>query len=107
MKTSEAKTVIASHINKLIEEWFSDKPIVKAFAKTALQANINKYDNVLEMLTDEKGNLLIDELINNLGIKNGYEIDLSNFSPLLPNRILLISKQDIDNIIMDLKGGII
>lgn len=104
MKTSEAKTVIANHINKLIEEWFSDKPIVKAFAKTALQANINKYDNVLEMLTDEKGNLLIDELINNLGIKNGYEIDLTTISPYLPSRILIVSKEDIKGLIDEIKG---
>lgn len=105
MKTSEAKTVIANHINKLIEEWFSDKPIVKAFAKTALQANINKYDNVLEMLTDEKGNLLIDELINNLGIlDNDYTIDLTTISPYLPSRILIISKEDIKGLISEIKG---
>ena len=68
MKTSEAKTVIASHINKLIEEWFSDKPIVKAFAKTALQANINKYDNEFPVS---------DETINKyyyFGDKLAYEL---------------------------------
>lgn len=102
MQTSEAKAVIVKHLNKLITEWFGDKPLIQAIAKTALQANINKYDNLLEMLTDEKGNLLIDELINNLGIKNGYEIDLTTISPLLPNRIVLISKEDIESLIRDL-----
>lgn len=104
MKTSEVKVVVYNHLNKLIGEWFSDKPLIQAFAKTALQANINKYDNLLEMLTDENGNLLIDELVNNLGITNGYEIDLTNISPLLPNRILLVSKEDIQSLINEIKG---
>lgn len=104
MKTSDAKAVITKHLNKLITEWFADKPLIQAVAKTALQANINKYDNLLEMLTDEKGNLLIDELFDNLGIKNGYQIDLTAISPLLPNRIVIISKEDIEGLIRDIKG---
>lgn len=103
MKTSDVKPIIFNHLNRLIGEWFSDKPIVQALAKTILQANINKYDNLLELLSDEHGNLLIDELINNLGIKDGYEIDLSAISPLLPNRVLLISKEDIEAIIREIK----
>ena len=103
MKTNEVKAVIAQHLNKLITEWFGDKPLIQAVAKTAVQANINKYDNLLEMLTDEKGNLLVDELIDNLGIREGYEIDLTTISPLLPNRVILISKQDIDGLISDLR----
>ena len=46
MKTNEVKAVIAKHLNKLITEWFADKPLIQAVAKTALQANINKYDNL-------------------------------------------------------------
>lgn len=103
MQTSEAKAVIVKHLNKLITEWFADKPLIQAIAKTALQANINKYDNLLEMLTNEKGELMVNELINNLGIMNGYEIDLTTISPLLPNRIVLITKEDIENLISDLK----
>lgn len=103
MQTSEAKAVIVKHLNKLITEWFGDKPLIQAIAKTVLQANINKYDNILGLLTDEKGNLLVDELVNNLGIMNGYQIDLTTISPLLPNRIVLITKEDIENLISDLK----
>ena len=103
MQTSEAKAVIVKHLNKLITEWFGDKPLIQAFAKTALQANINKYDSILEMLTNEKGELMVNELINNLGIMNGYQIDLTTISPLLPNRIVLITKEDIENLISDLK----
>ena len=104
MQTSEAKAVIVKHLNKLITEWFGDKPLIQAIAKTVLQANINKYDNILGLLTDEKGNLLVDELVNNLGIKDGYQIDLTTISPLLPNRIVLITKEDVENLISDLKA---
>lgn len=102
MQTSEAKAVIVKHLNKLITEWFGDKPLIQAIAKTALQANLNKYDSILEMLTDEKGELMVNELINNLGIMNGYQIDLTTISPLLPNRIVLITKEDIESLIRDL-----
>lgn len=102
MQTSEAKAVIIKHLNKLITEWFGDKPLIQAIAKTALQANINKYDNLLEMLTNEKGELMVNELFNNLGIMNGYQIDLTTISPLLPNRIVIISKEDIESLIRDL-----
>lgn len=102
MKTNDAKQVIVKHLNKLIGEWFGDKPIIQAIAKTALQANINKYDTLLEMLTDNDGNLLVNELITNLGIGNGIEIDLTTISPLLPNRVVIISKSDIDNLLTDL-----
>ena len=102
MKTNEVKQIVVKHLNRLIGEWFGDKPIIQAIAKTALQANINKYDNLLVMLTDENGNLLVDELITNLGINNGVEVDLSTISPLLPNRVVIISKSDIDNLLADL-----
>lgn len=102
MQINEVKTVIYNHLSKLINDWFGDKPLVKALAKTIIQANLNKYDNVLEMITDEKGDVLIDELIENMGILGGYQIDLSTISPYLPNRILIISKEDIQNILKDL-----
>ena len=102
MQINEVKTVIYNHLNKLINDWFSDKPLVKALAKTILQANLNKYDNVLEMITNEKGDVMVDELIENMGLLDGYQIDLSTISPYLPNRILIISKEDIQNILTDL-----
>ena len=103
MQINEAKTVIHNHLTKLINEWFDDKPIVKAIAKTALQANLNKYDNLLEMITNEKGDIMFEELIKNMEILDGYQIDLTTISPLLPNRIILISKEDIQEILRDLQ----
>ena len=102
MQINDLKRVILTHGNRLINAWFSDSPLFKALALTALKANINKYDNLLELLTDENGDIMVDELLNNLNIRNGYEIDLTSISPLLPSRVLILSKQDIENILNDL-----
>ena len=102
MQINDFKRVIIEHLNRLISEWFNDMPLIQALGKTIIKANLNKYDNLLELLTDENGDILVDELINNLNIRNGYEIDLTRISPLLPTRVLILSKEDIDVIIEDL-----
>lgn len=102
MQINDFKEVITKHLNRLISEWFSDVPLIQAFAKTIIKANINKYDNLLQLLTDENGDILIDELLNNLNIRNGYEIDLTTISPLLPARVIIISKSDIDAILNEI-----
>jgi hypothetical protein len=102
MQINDFKQVITKHLNRLINEWFSDMPLIQAFAKTIIKANINKYDNYLNLLTDENGDIMIEDLLTNLNLKDGYEIDLTRISPLLPSRVLIISKQDIDAIIDDI-----
>lgn len=102
MKLNDVKRVISTHGNRLINAWFDDSPVFKALALTVLKANINKYDNYLNLLTDENGDVMIEELISNLNLKDGYEIDLTRISPLLPSRVLILSKQDIENILNDL-----
>lgn len=104
MKLNDFKRVISTHGNRLINEWFSDSPIVKALALTVLKANINKYDSYLNLLTDENGDVMIEELMDNLNIRNGYEIDLTTISPLLPSRVLILSKRDVENILNDLNS---
>lgn len=102
MQINDFKQVITKHFNRLISEWFSDMPLIQALAKTIIKANINKFDNLLELLTDENGDIMVEELLNNLNIRNGYEIDLTTISPLLPARVVIISRSDIDAIIEEL-----
>lgn len=86
-------------------EWFADKPLIQALGITIIQTNVNKFDALLDMLTDENGNVNIDALVENLGdaVERDYTIDLTTISPLLPKRVLIISKSDIDALISDLK----
>ena len=89
-----------------MRDWFADKPLVQAKGITVVQTNVNKFDGVLDMLTDENGQVNIDGLIENLGgiLEQDYTIDLTTISPYLPNRILIISKSDINDLINEIKG---
>lgn len=107
MTIADVKKVITKHLNRLMGEWFSDKPLYQGLGITIIKANINKFDGLLTMLTDENGNLMIDELVENLGeyLNKGYQIDLTTISSLLPSRVLIITKEDIKAIIDDIKKG--
>ena len=98
MKKEELKPIIKDFLHKMCEGWFLDKPLWRTLAVSLVDANINKYDNVLDMFADENGEMDIDGLLNNLSetLEEPIKIDLQKFHPLLPNRILLITKQDIN-----------
>lgn len=89
-----------------MRDWFSDKPLIQAIGITAVQTNVNKFDGVIDMLTDETGEVNVDGLIENLGsiLEQDYTIDLTTISPYLPSRILIISKADIKDLIEEIKG---
>lgn len=89
-----------------MRDWFSDKPLIQAIGITVVQTNVNKFDGVIDMLTDETGEVNVDGLIENLGtiLEQDYTIDLTTISPYLPSRILIISKEDIKSLINEIKG---
>lgn len=89
-----------------MRDWFGDKPLIQAIGITIVQTNVNKFDGVIDMLTDETGEVNVDGLIENLGsiLEQDYTIDLTTISPYLPSRILIISKEDIKSLIDEIKG---
>ena len=107
MTKKKLKDIISKKIITLMGEWFGDKPLIQALAITIVQTNMNKFDGLIDMLTMEDGNVNVDGLIENLGsiIEQDYTIDLTTISPYLPNRILIISKDDIKNLIAEIKGA--
>ena len=106
MNKTQIKDIISTKIITLMRDWFNDKPLIQAIGITIVQTNVNKFDGVLDMLTDEEGNVNVDGLIDNLGgiLDNDYTIDLTTISPYLPSRILIISKDDIKGLISEIKG---
>lgn len=106
MNKTQIKDIISNKIITLMRDWFNDKPLIQALGITIVQTNVNKFDGVLDMLTDEEGNVNVDGLIDNLGgiLDNDYTIDLTTISPYLPSRILIISKDDIKGLINEIKG---
>lgn len=101
MKKEQLKPIIAYFLKKMMGEWFSDKPIWRVLGLSLIDANINKYDNIIDMFADENDNIDVEGVLNNLtsAIEDSFKIDLQQFSPLLPNRILLISKDDIKSLL--------
>ena len=106
MNKAQIKDIISKKIITLMRDWFSDKPLIQALGITIVQTNLNKFDSLIDMLTDEEGNVHVDGLIDNLGgiLDNDYTIDLTTISPYLPSRILIISKDDIKGLINEIKG---
>lgn len=108
MKKGELKMIITNHLNKQIDGWFDTNTlqdnIARTFAKTMVKANQNKFDNIIDMLTDENGDVLVDELFDNFEFKD-ITIDLTRYSNLLPRKILIFSRSDFEELKNELKKG--
>lgn len=92
MLRNELKPILKDFLKDMMTEWFDDNPILKVLGMSIIEANINKYDNVLDMFADENGDINTDALIENLKstMVEPIKIDL----PIL-HRILLITKTDL------------
>lgn len=108
MKKGELKMIITNHLNKQIDGWFDTNTlqdnIARSFAKTMVKANQNKFDNIIDMLTDETGDVLVDDLLNNFEFQD-FTIDLTQYSSLLPRKILIFSKSDFEELKNAIKKG--
>ena len=105
MTKDELKPILQAFLTEMMESWFSDRPLVKTLGNSLIKANVNKYDNVLDMFADEHGDIDVDDILNSVGdtMEDAYKIDLEQFSTLLPKRILLISKEDIKNLLASIQ----
>lgn len=106
MKIQEFKTVVSDFLKGMIEQWFPDKVLFRGLALTLVDANINKFDNLISLFADENGDIDVDALINNMGdtLEKDMTIDLTEVSPYLPKRILIIGKDDIRGLIDKIKN---
>ena len=100
MNKQEAKTTLSNFADKLINGWFPSNSLTdilaKAGAKTIIKAKVDEYDNFIDLFS-KNGHIMLDELLDNL-IENfeGWQLDLTEFNiPILPNKIIIISKQDL------------
>lgn len=105
MKIQELKSNILTKSDNLLNAWF-DTPtlsdnIFKGIGKTIIQSNINKYDNIINLFVDENGDLNIDMLIDNViqQLPEKMEIDIQKLTNMPFNKILLLTRNDIINLI--------
>ena len=93
MKKEDLKPKLQAFLRQMMSEWFADKSFLKGLGIALVDANVNKYDSVLDMFADENGEIDVEGIIKNMDDR--IEIDLQSLSPILPNRILLITKSDL------------
>ena len=106
MKKDGVKKIVSEYLIELIGQWFPDKALIRAFAITAVQANVNKFDSIIDMISDENGDVNIDGMVENLSdfLNKDLEIDLTTISPFLPHRVVIITKNDMNTLINKLRG---
>ena len=93
MKKEDLKPKLQAFLRQMMSEWFADKSFLKGLGIALVDANVNKYDSILDMFADENGEIDVEGIIKNMDDR--IEIDLQQLSPILPNRILLITKSDL------------
>lgn len=101
MKLNDFKSVVSDFLRKMLDNWFPDKPFVKGLGISLIDANINKFDSLIQYFENENGDIDVVGLIKNMDLDKPIEIDLTKYSPILPNRILLITKEDLDGLLRD------
>lgn len=100
MKKEQLKPILKDYIHKMIDSWFEGLPLWKTLGHSFVEANVNKYDTTIDMFADENGEIDAKGILKNIGetMESPYKIDLQQFSLLFPNRILLITKEDIQHL---------
>ena len=108
MKKGELKIKVLNYFNRQIDMWFDSNSlqdnIARTFAKTIVKANQNKFDTLIDLMTDNNGEVLVDELLDNFEFQD-ITIDLTQFSSLLPRKILIFSRSDFEALKNELKKG--
>lgn len=111
MKISEFKLKTQSGINKLIDVYFGSGDIkdkfINATLKILVKQNMNKFDGILSMFSDENGEIVIADIIDeysNVFGEDGFVFDVRDYikndiiKSLLPNKALIIKKEDLAEI---------
>lgn len=112
MKTNEFKLMVVNKLYSLVDEWFDTNTLQDRFIngtlKTIIKANQHKYDNLINMFADENGNVDLSEIRNQMinVIPERIEMDVNEItskwnvpSYLIPNKLLLLTRKDILDIL--------
>lgn len=107
MNINEFKENVVIRLNDLVDEWFDQNTLndklFNGIARTIIDSNKNKFDGYINLVTDENGDVMVNALVDNIvGIlPEKIEIDLKKYinMPFIPNKILILTKNDITQII--------
>lgn len=110
MKAGEVKMRFCNSVMNLIDTYFNGSAINEKFInstlKIILKQNLYKLDSILNLFTDQNGDIntteIITEYANMIG-DNSYVFDLKQYvdndliKNLIPDKVLVIKREDIIN----------
>ena len=113
MRTAEIKLKLVNSVNRMIDTYFGmptiTEKMINATLKVLLKQNINKVDGLLKMFENEYGEInpqdILMEYANQID-ENGVAIDIRDYvnndtiKQMLPNKVLIVKKDDILNLIV-------
>lgn len=112
MKQEQFIQHIINQFNNILDQWFDQNTLqdnaTKAIVKTIIEANKHKFHSMLNIVTDENGEVRTDILMKNLEdmLPASINIDLQQYADqfhipkmFVPNKILILDKTDIRNIL--------
>lgn len=113
MKIVELKLRLLSGVNNLIDSYFGAGTVgdnmINATLKLLVRQNENKFDNILNMFADEKGeidgNVVVDEYSKVFG-HEGIIVDIKDFvksgvvRSFLPDKCLKVTQDDLRKMIL-------
>jgi hypothetical protein len=113
MNISELKIKLLNKANALIDVYFSEYGLTEKFINSTLKIimkqNIHKIDNIFELFADKNGDIDLNMLINEYskmipdeGIVFDIKEHINNelIKNMIPNKVLIIKKEDIMSIMM-------
>ena len=112
MKAGELKLRLSNSAINLIDTYFNGNSITEKFInstlKIILKQNLYRVDSILPLFADQNGDLNVDDIINeyaNMFDDNGLVFDIKKYinndtvKNLIPDKILVIKREDILNIL--------
>ena len=112
MKAGEIKLRLTNSAMELIDTYFGantmQEKFINATLKIILKQNIYKVDSMLALFADKDGDIDFHEMVSeyaNMIDENGVTFDLKKFvddetlKKLIPNKILIIKREDIINLL--------
>jgi hypothetical protein len=108
MKIGEIKIRLVKSVMEMIDTYFGGSSLSEKFINSTLKIlvkqNLYRLDGVLEMFTDKDGEVNVTEIVTeyaNIIGEDGYVFDLKKYienetiKSLVPDKVLLIKREDI------------
>jgi hypothetical protein len=113
MKAGEIKLKLVNSVNRLIDTYYGmptiSEKLINATLKVIVKQNLYKVDDILKIFADQNGEInpqeILVEYAQQIG-DNGITIDIRDYinndmlKNMMPNKILIIKKEDILNLIV-------